>query len=56
MWLNKADKNISLIVTASKLELESFFKYPYNYHKDVPQLLGFLDMMLWRRKRIIGKL
>lgn len=41
MWLNKADKNISLIVTASKLELESFFKYPYNYHKDVPQLLGF---------------
>lgn len=41
MWLNKADKNISLIVTASKRELESFFKYPYNYHKDVPQLLGF---------------
>lgn len=41
MWLNKADKNISLIVCASKLELESFFKYPYNYHKGVPQLLGF---------------
>ena len=29
-WLNKSDKNISLIVTASKLELESFFKYHYN--------------------------
>lgn len=40
-WLNKSDKNISLIVTASKLELESFFKYHYNYHRDVPQLLGF---------------
>lgn len=25
-WLNKSDKNISLIVTASKLELESFFR------------------------------
>lgn len=35
-WLNKSDKNISLIVTASKLELESFFKYHYNYHRDVP--------------------
>ena len=32
-WLNKSDKNISLIVTASKLELESFFKYHYNYWK-----------------------
>lgn len=41
MWLNKADKNVSLIVTASKLELDSFFKYPYNYHKNVPQLVGF---------------
>ncbi len=41
IWLNKADKNISLIVCASKLELESFFKYSYNYHRDVPQLLGF---------------
>ena len=40
-WLNKSDKNISLIVTASKQELESFFKYHYNYHRDVPQLLGF---------------
>nr|WP_301868063.1 glycosyltransferase [Methanobrevibacter smithii] len=34
-WLNKSDKNISLIVTASKLELESFFKYHYNYHRDI---------------------
>ena len=41
MWLNKADKNISLIVTASKLEKASFFKYDYNYHENVPQLLGF---------------
>ena len=40
-WLNKADKNISLIVTSAKEELESFFMFPYNYHKEVVQLLGF---------------
>lgn len=55
-WLNKSDKNISLIVTASKLELESFFKYHYNYHRDVPQLLGFPRYDALEKKRIIGKL
>lgn len=55
-WLNKSDKNISLIVTASKLELESFFKYHYNYHRDVPQLLGFPRYDARKRRRIIGKL
>ena len=56
MWLNKADKNISLIVTASKLELKSFFKYPYNYHKDVPQLLGFPRYDALEKRKIIKKL
>ena len=40
-WLNKYDKNLDLIVTASKKEYDSLFKYYYNYEKDTVQLLGF---------------
>lgn len=56
MWLNKADKNISLIVTASKLELEPFLSILITIIKMFLSYWVFLDMMLWRRKRIIGKL
>lgn len=40
-WLRKYDKFLSLIVTASKKEHQSFFDNPYNYDDSVVQLLGF---------------
>lgn len=40
-WLNKYDKNLEMILTTSKLEYKSLFKYPYNYKKEVVKLLGF---------------
>lgn len=40
-WLRKYDKFLSLIVTASKKEHQSFFDNPYNYDESVVQLLGF---------------
>ena len=42
-WLHKYDKNIKLLVTASKMEYDSFlyYGYDYNYDEDVVQLLGF---------------
>lgn len=39
-WLNKTNMNLSFFLTSAKLEYESIFKYPYNYDKDVVQLLG----------------
>ena len=41
LWLRKYDKNLSLLVTVSDFEAESFLKYEYNYSKDVIQVLGF---------------
>ncbi|MBQ2653246.1 MAG: CDP-glycerol glycerophosphotransferase family protein [Methanobrevibacter sp.] len=40
-WLNKYDKNLDFMVTASKKEYESLFKYHYNYEEDIIHLLGF---------------
>lgn len=40
-WLHRFDKHLSLVVTASKYEYESFFKYPYNFPKNVVQITGF---------------
>ena len=40
-WLRKYDKFLSLIITASKKEYNSFFENPYNYSESVVQLLGF---------------
>ena len=40
-WLNKYDKHLAIFLTASKLEYESIFKYPYNYKKENVKLLGF---------------
>lgn len=40
-WLNKYDKNLDMMVTASKMEYDSIFKYYYNYEKDIIHLVGF---------------
>ena len=40
-WIRKYDKNLSLIVTTSEIERESFYKYDYNYDEGVVQVLGF---------------
>lgn len=40
-WLNEYDKHLLMLVTASKLEYKSIFKYPYNYKKEIVKLLGF---------------
>ncbi|WP_407377828.1 CDP-glycerol glycerophosphotransferase family protein [Methanobrevibacter sp.] len=40
-WLNKYDKNLDFLLTASKKEYDSLFKYYYNYDEDIIQLLGF---------------
>ncbi len=40
-WLNKFDKNLDFLLTASKKEYDSLFKYYYNYEADIIQLLGF---------------
>ena len=40
-WLRKYDKNLSLLVTVSDLENQSFFEEGYNYDDGVVQPLGF---------------
>lgn len=40
-WLRKYDKNLSLLVTVSDLENQSFFEEGYNYDENVVQALGF---------------
>ncbi len=40
-WLNKYDKNLDFLLTASKKEYDSLFKYYYNYNEEIIQLLGF---------------
>ena len=40
-WLNKYDKNLDFLLTASQKEYESFFEYYYNYDKEIIKLLGF---------------
>jgi len=40
-WLNKYDKNLDFLLTASKKEYDSLFKYYYNYDEDIIHLLGF---------------
>ncbi|MBE6499001.1 MAG: glycosyltransferase [Methanobrevibacter thaueri] len=40
-WLTKYDKNLSLIVTVSEKERESFFDEGYTFDEDVVQVLGF---------------
>lgn len=40
-WLNKFDKNLDFLLTASKKEYDSLFEYYYNYDPDIIKLLGF---------------
>ena len=40
-WLNKYDKNLDFLLTASKKEYDSLFKYYYHYDEKIIQLLGF---------------
>ena len=40
-WLNKFDKNLDFLLTASKKEYDSLFKYYYNYDENIIRLLGF---------------
>lgn len=40
-WLNKYDKNLDFLLTASRKEYDSLFEYYYNYEKDIVKLLGF---------------
>lgn len=40
-WLNKYDKNLDFLLTASQKEYDSLFKYYYNYDEDIIKLLGF---------------
>ncbi|WP_405270117.1 CDP-glycerol:glycerophosphate glycerophosphotransferase [Methanobrevibacter sp.] len=39
-WLNKSNMNLAFFLVSSTREYESVFKYPYNYDKNVVQLLG----------------
>ena len=39
-WLNRSKMNLSLFLVSSTREYESIFEYPYNYDKEVIQLLG----------------
>ena len=39
-WLNKSNMNLSFFLVSSDKEYESIFKLPYNYDKDIVQLLG----------------
>lgn len=39
-WLHRFDKHLSLVVSSSKYEYDSFFKYPYNFSKEVVQITG----------------
>jgi len=41
LWLRKYDKNLSLLVTVSEREAQSFMEYEYNYDEDVIKVLGF---------------
>lgn len=40
-WLHKYDKNLSLIVTVSEAEKQSFLDFGYNYDEKIIQVLGF---------------
>lgn len=40
-WLNKYDKNLDFLLTASKKEYDSLFEYYYNYDEKIIHLLGF---------------
>lgn len=40
-WLNRYNKNISMIVTATKPEYQSFLDYDYFYDENVVKLTGF---------------
>lgn len=40
-WFSKYDKNVSLILTVSDKEKESFFEEGYGYSKEIIQTLGF---------------
>lgn len=40
-WLNKFDKNLDFLLTASQKEYDSLFRYYYNYDEEIVQLLGF---------------
>lgn len=41
IWLNKYNKNIDLLITASNEEYNSFLKYNYYYNDDTIKLTGF---------------
>lgn len=39
-WLNKSKMNLALFLVSSLREYDSIFEYPYNYDKEVVQMLG----------------
>lgn len=39
-WLNRSNMNLSLFLVSSPREYESIFEYPYNYDKEIVQMLG----------------
>jgi len=39
-WLNRFTMNLSIFLVSSPQEYESIFRYPYNYDKNVIQILG----------------
>jgi len=40
-WLRKYDKNLSMLVTVSEREAQSFLDYEYNYDENVIKVVGF---------------
>ena len=39
-WLKKCDMNLTIFVCSAQKEYDSIFQYPYNYEKEVVQILG----------------
>lgn len=39
-WLNKSNMNLFLILVSTPKEYEAMFKYPFNYDKNIIQILG----------------
>lgn len=54
-WLNKYDKNLDFLLTASKKEYDSLLKYYYNYDEEIIRLLGFprFDNLQDEKEKII---
>lgn len=56
-WLNRYNKNVRMVLTSAQMEYDSFFKYNYNYDKDVIALLGLprFDNLMNNKKSKLKK-